>query len=705
MANTAPRASPPVVANLRWLLFGWLLAAVCQMVTASTVLQPLSDGDKEAIAGYFVADADGFYGSLQETYHAVKALEILERSDVESQKICEAVVKSSPISVEDAFYAVKITEVLQCPQGAKVAKVVVPILQAGVVNANSLLELHYSVGALATIKGWSSDSAVHKDALSDVFTLLKELAGPDGTWHYSKSDSESSVKAAGLFPPFSFPTTAIVLHLFWQSQNVCMIACIGSVKTAAIKLFGNLESRGQGVFYFSESKDETSQGGGALAATWAVLRGSAALAAVLPVNLKVEKEKVFGIAKFLLHTGLALSPTEAFYQLDSLSVLEDYRLAVPIIVQPSSILSLNSNNNLEVAVTTVLGKPVPQVEVALVSAHHIGADSPPVWSSQNFNYIEDSGKYGFDFLSAISGLGKYKLRLEVKPKEHSSYTSGGLVTSSVTVVAAITVSNVQLAVLDSDSGIPDFSAVLDFEKQEKTLLSANHLQKLRLSFELTSPSGSSFKPQQVFLKLVHETHVEHLYLVKSSGKGFELTLDFLGLVEKLQYLSGTYSVVLIVGDETMENSFVWTLASLDLDLPEAPEGTALPPTVPVEVNARFAPKPEIAHIFRQPEKRPPILLSNVFLGLTLLPLIGFFVGLRYLGANIKLFPTTGLLGVAAFSFHGAIASILLLYFLFWLKLDLFTTLKVLGFLVLLTLLPGHSILSYLADLSTKQKTS
>ncbi|KAH8941759.1 hypothetical protein BDL97_14G061800 [Sphagnum fallax] len=667
MANTALGASPPVVAfsaDLRWLLLGWLLAAVCQMVTASTVLQPLSDGDKEAIAGYFVADADGFYGSLQETYHAVKALEILERSDVESQKICEAVVKSSPISVEDAFYVVKITEVLQCPQGAEVAKVVVPILQAGVVNANSLLELHYSVGALATIKkqGWSSNSAVHKDALSDVFTLLKELARPDGTWHYSKSDSESSVKAAG----FAFGIAAAVAELTGSDAH----QDIGSVKTAAIKLFGNLESHGQGVFYFSESKDETSQGGGALAVTWAVLRGSAALAAVLPVNLKVEKEKVFGIANFLLRTGLALSPTEAFYQLDSLSVLEDYRPAVPIIVQPSSILSLNSNNNLE-----------------------------------NFNYIEDSGKYGFDFLSAISGLGKYKLRLEVKPKEHSSYTSGGLVTSSVTVVSAITVSNVQLAVLDSDSGIPDFSAVLDFEKQEKTLLSANHLQKLRLSFELTSPSGSSFKPQQVFLKLVHETHVEHLYLVKSSGKGFELTLDFLGLVEKLQYLSGTYSVVLIVGDETMENSFVWTLASLDLDLPEAPEGTALPPTVPVEVNARFAPKPEIAHIFRQPEKRPPTLLSNVFLGLTLLPLIGFFVGLRYLGANIKLFPTTGLQGVAAFSFHGAIASILLLYFLFWLKLDLFTTLKVLGFLALLTLLPGHSILSYLADLSTKQKTS
>ncbi len=41
-------------------------------------------------------------------------------------------------------------------------------------------------------------------------------------------------------------------------------------------------------------------------------------------------------------------------------------------------------------------------------------DSPFMWVLiQNFNYIEDSGKYGFDFLSAISGLGKYKLRLEV----------------------------------------------------------------------------------------------------------------------------------------------------------------------------------------------------------------------------------------------------------------------------------------------------
>lgn len=40
-----------------------------------------------------------------------------------------------------------------------------------------------------------------------------------------------------------------------------------------------------------------------------------------------------------------------------------------------------------------------------------------------------------------------------------------------------------------------------------------------------------------------------------------------------------------------------------------------------------------------------------------------------------------------------------------LQLNLFTTLKFLGFLGLLTLVPGFNILSYLADSTTKLKAS
>jgi hypothetical protein len=64
--------------------------------------------------------------SLQETYHALRALEILEQSNVESQKICDSlvgIVQAPHDSVEDAFHVVGIAEVLQCPHGAEVAKV------------------------------------------------------------------------------------------------------------------------------------------------------------------------------------------------------------------------------------------------------------------------------------------------------------------------------------------------------------------------------------------------------------------------------------------------------------------------------------------------------------------------------------------------------------------------------------------------------
>lgn len=75
-----------------------------------------------------------------------------------------------------------------------------------------------------------------------------------------------------------------------------------------------------------------------------------------------------------------------------------------------------------------------------------------------------------------------------------------------------------------------------------------------------------------------------------------------------------------------ENSLLQALGYLDLDLPDAPEKAARPPSQPIDIYSRFGPKPEIAHIFRAPERRPPEKLSLAFLGLTLLPLLGFLIG-------------------------------------------------------------------------------
>jgi hypothetical protein len=49
--------------------------------------------------------------------------------------------------------------------------------------------------------------------------------------------------------------------------------------------------------------------------------------------------------------------------------------------------------------------------------------------------------------------------LQVKSDGHSSYMSGGPVKSDITIISVSGISDVQLAVLDSNTGIPDFSAV------------------------------------------------------------------------------------------------------------------------------------------------------------------------------------------------------------------------------------------------------
>uniref|UniRef100_A0A7N0UIG7 Ribophorin II C-terminal domain-containing protein n=1 Tax=Kalanchoe fedtschenkoi TaxID=63787 RepID=A0A7N0UIG7_KALFE len=155
----------------------------------------------------------------------------------------------------------------------------------------------------------------------------------------------------------------------------------------------------------------------------------------------------------------------------------------------------------------------------------------------------------------------------------------------------------------------------------------------------------------------------------------------------------------------MENSFSKAIGSVELDLPEQPEKAARPPPQPVDPISRYGPKAEISHIFRAPDKRPPKELSLIFLGLTFLPLLVFLIGLFLLGVNLKNFPTSPAPAAFAVLFHGGVAAVLILYALFWLKLDLFTTLKTLGFLGVFLLFAGHMILSHLASSSAKLKSA
>ncbi|KAE8637347.1 hypothetical protein CSA_011897 [Cucumis sativus] len=411
-------------------------------------------------------------------------------------------------------------------------------------------------------------------------------------------------------------------------------------------------------------------------------------------------DTIFGLAKFFLGIGIPGDAKDLFDQIDSLACLETNRFSIPLILSlPATVLSLTKEDKLkvysssklalitiassrsilkilfvhqwvkghdirikfslqilalkEVSMNTVLGSAAPPLTVKIVKAFLSGSKDTSIISSQELKFDPLSGLHILDAFPKTFDVGNYVFVFEVvlHDSEHmDKYATGGKIQVPIYISGVVKIENAEIAVLDSDLGSVETQKKLDLVGESVVSLSANHLQKLRLLFQLATPQGHGFKPHQAFLKLRHESGVEHIFVVNGSGKKFELILDFLGLVEKFFYLSGQYDIQLTVGDAVM-----------------APEKAARPPLQPVDLYTRYGPKAEISHIFRAPEKRPPKELSLTFLGLTFLPFLGFLVGLLRLGVNLKNFPTSTVPATFAFLFHLSIAAVILLYTFFWLK--------------------------------------
>lgn len=108
-----------------------------------------------------------------------------------------------------------------------------------------------------------------------------------------------------------------------------------------------------------------------------------------------------------------------------------------------------------------------------------------------------------------------------------------------------------------------------------------------------------------------------------------------------------------------------------------------------DLKSRYGPKPEILHTFRQPEKRPPTIVSDTFTVLVVLPLVLLFILWAAIGVNVSGFE----FGVANIAFHSGIGLIVSLMFtVFWKNMDMFLALKCLSGVLALTFVSGHFLL-------------
>ncbi|XP_057751949.1 dolichyl-diphosphooligosaccharide--protein glycosyltransferase subunit 2-like isoform X1 [Arachis stenosperma] len=684
-----------------------LALSISAAITATTTVpQPISDHHRSAALNLF-APSHGSFPSLQDAYEALRVFEILgiEEKHRVSTDTCKVVLEnlsSLSSSLKDLFYALKVNGILKCKVNGEVFEGIASRLKASISDASPLPDLYYSIGSLVLIKDQDSNVDVLLADAMGTFQSIKAQSQSDGKWRYSSDKTESSAYAAGL----AFEALAGVISL--ASSEIDQ-SKVNTVKHDILKLFDSIEKNDDGSFYFDGETVGRHEHQDSLSTTSSVVRGVTAFAAAVSGEInQLPGDKTLGLAKFLLGIGVPGDAKDFFNQVESLAFLESKRVTIPLILSlPETVYSLTTKGQLKVRVSTALGSAAPPLVVKLVRAFSSGAKDSSIIESKELQYDKRSGLHVLDGFTNNVDVGTYVFVFEIVLHDSHSkqvYATGGQIHIPIYVTGIIAVSNAEIGVL-GDLGSVQTKKALDLAGNDVVSFSANHLQKLRFSFQLATPHGHVFKPHQAILKFRHEIKVEHVFVIGNVGKKFEITLDFLGLVEKLFYLSGKYDIELTVGDAAMENSFIRLLGHVKLDLPEAPEKAAQPPAPPVDPYSRYGPKTEITHLFRTPEKRPPQNVSITFLGLILLPFLGFLIGLLRLGVNLKNFPSSTVPAAFAMLFQLSIAAVLLLYVLFWLKLDLFTTLKTLGFLGAFLMFSGHRILSYLASTSTKLKSA
>ncbi|KVI12342.1 Ribophorin II [Cynara cardunculus var. scolymus] len=668
-----------------------VLLAVTSICDAVAIFHPISESHRSAALELF-SPAAGSFSGLEEAYEALRTFEVLgiEKPDTKDHT-CNSVVdtlSSSSSNLKDLYHSLRVNGLLKCKTSKEALTGTVSRLKGGVKEATTLLDYYYSVGGLLLVKDQSSEVDVLLGNADGILRSIKALSQSDGRWRYSSNNPASSTYAAGV----ALETLSGVISLAASAIDENLI---GTLKNDIVKLFDSIEKYDDGAYYFDDKVIDASGHQGPLSATSAVVRGLTTFASTsgtLNVLYTIPEEKILGLARFFLGVGVPGNSKDL--------------VSVPLILSlPATVLSLTSNDKLKVRVNTVLGSIAPPLSVKLMQVFSSGSKDAPVLKEE-LKFDPKEAIHTMDALPEGVDIGEYVFAFEIvlsDPEDKRKYATGGRTKVPIHVTGVVGVDNAKLTLLEGDS--VESEKKLNLPGKNDVALSANHLQKLHLSFLLTTPLGKPFKPHQALFKLRHETGVEHIFVVGNSGKQFKIALDFLGLVEKFFYLSGQYDIELIVGDAAMENSFLQPLGYVELDLPKVPEKATRPPSQAVDPYLRYGPKAEINHIFRVPEKRPPQEVSFAFLGLVFVPFLVFLIGLLRLGVNLKNFPTSTVPATFAILFHGGIAAVLLLYVFFWLKLDLFTTLKALGVIGIFLMFVGHSTLSHIASVSVKVKSA
>ncbi|KAM7150201.1 dolichyl-diphosphooligosaccharide--protein glycosyltransferase subunit 2 [Macrochelys suwanniensis] len=373
--------------------------------------------------------------------------------------------------------------------------------------------------------------------------------------------------------------------------------------------------------------------------------------------------------------------SEAFSVACAAGSLSQNRYHLPIVVVPDGPAAVSHHQPiLRLQVTNVMSQPLTQAAVKL---DHAKSASTKATVLHQMPFAVSGDIFELNFMNVKPASGYYDFSISV---DGDSRLIANKVELKVKVSTEVGITNVDLSTVDKDQSIAPKTTRVAYPAKAKGSFTADSHQNFALSFQLVDVnSGAELIPHQTFVRLHNpKTGQEVVFVAEPDSKNvYKFELDTAERKTEFDSASGTYTLYLIIGDATLDNPILWNVADVVIKFPEE----EAPSTV--QSKKLFIPKPEIQHLFREPEKRPPTVVSNTFTALILSPLFLLFILWIKIGANISNFS----FAPSTIIFHLGHAAMLGLMYVYWTQLNMFQTLKYLAILGSVTFLAGNRMLA------------
>ncbi|XP_068247232.1 dolichyl-diphosphooligosaccharide--protein glycosyltransferase subunit 2 isoform X1 [Palaemon carinicauda] len=618
------------------------ILGVCSALSPSTYLTP---GDKERLK--LVLDPAWSLSDLAQVLYASAGYQHLGQQIPDSQGVCKFVKSSAGdgASVETLFLASSAGKALGCPVTATAASK--QAVGEAIREGASPQELFHAVTA-ATNLGVDVDTA---KVLRATQMALK------------KDDSVLSLGYA--------------FHVGAQ------------LKGEVSSIFERIEDA---IVQADEVDGRMLQFEGGLSITALVLSGAYKLAETSNKAPPIKPEQAVKFANYLMSRKSVQVGKGVYYLLEAVSMFTSNRFHVPVAITLASNVAVSAEApSVQVRVTDLMGRSLGPLKVSADSATR-ESDEVVIISKEVLTPLSDSeGVFELDVMSRQPERGFYQLVVSAGASDSRlvGHTAAQL---TFKVLTAINIENVEFGTADADQSTAPSLQKLQYPTTLSEAIVADQHQRVLLRFLVRdTASGRPTEVHQAFVKITHKVSKREIIFVAETDSNdvYKFDMDVSNSVKEFAGVSGIYTVSVIIGDAAISNPVMWDIGELSLTFPEGSVGS------PAQ-DYMYKARPEIKHLFRTPDPRPSSLVSTTFTVLCILPLLILFAMWAKLGVNISNFPVS----FSAVTFHVGLGAIMGLFCLFWLQMDMFSTLRYLFMIGVVTFFCGNSMLSSIA---TKRK--